>query len=140
MTRRPFSALRTLAVTVGLGVVALGPVVPHADAQSKLTPEQLARFKGADKNGDGTLDREEFYQLMVETFYFRDKGTKGHLLLEDLPGVTAERFKAADTNGDGKLSLPEFVNFRFRDFEAADTNGDGVLTIEEVEVYMSRSR
>lgn len=140
MMRRPFTAWLILTVTVAVGVVALGLVVPHADAQSKLTAEQLARFKGADKNGDGGLDREEFYQLMVETFYFRDKETKGHLLMADLPGVTAERFKAADTNGDGKLSLQEFINFRFRDFEAADTNGDGVLTLEEVEVYMARSR
>lgn len=137
---RLFPALLVLAVTVALGVIALGLVVPRADAQSKLTPEQLARFKGADKNGDGALDREEFYQLMVETFYFRDKGTKGHLLPEDLPGVTAERFKAADTNGNGRLSLREFVNFRFRDFEAADTDADGVLTIAEVEIYIARSR
>lgn len=135
MMRRSLAASLVLAVTVALGIVA-----PDALAQAKLTPEQLARFKAADKNGDGALDREEFHQLMVETFYFRDKGTKGYLAIQYLEGVTAERFKAADANGDGRLSLREFLNFRFRDFEAADTNSDGALTVEEVEAYMARVR
>jgi len=32
------------------------------------------RFVGAEKNRDGKIDREEFHQVGVETFHFRDKG------------------------------------------------------------------
>ncbi len=125
-----------LALALACGVVLLGG---PALAQTATPADLQARFKLVDKNGDGRIDREEFHQAVVETFYFLDKGRKGYLVLEDMPGLTVAVFRAADKNGDGKLSLQEFVNARFVDFQAADLDHDGTLTYAEIEAYARRA-
>jgi len=67
--------------------------------------------------------------------YFRDKGRKGYLLIEELKEASPEAFKAANRKGDGRLTLRENVNALFIDFDKADTDRDGTLTFEEIEVY-----
>ena len=111
-----------------------------ARAQLPSPQELRQQFQEADQNGDGKIDRDEFYRRSVDLFYFLDKNRKGYLVIIDIRGMSPEDFKAADRNGDGKLTLDEFENGRFRAFEAADTNGDGVLTFEEVEAYVNRQR
>jgi Ca2+-binding EF-hand superfamily protein len=106
-----------------------------APASAQTGPPLKERFVGADKNRDGKIDREEFHQAAVESFYFRDKGRKGYLLIEELKEASPEAFKAANRKGDGRLTLEEYVNALFIDFDKADTNKDGSLTFEEMEVY-----
>lgn len=108
-----------------------------ADAQAPAT-DPRERFRTADKNGDGKIDREEFHQRTIEVYYFLDVTRRGYLTIEQLQGVVIETFRVADRSGDGRISLEEFLAARHRDFDAADTNKDGVLTIEEVEVYSRR--
>lgn len=103
-------------------------------------PDLKARFQRIDKNGDGLIDREEYHQAAVDSFYFRDKGKKGYLTVEDLKEASPEAFKAANRKSDGRLSLQEYVNALFRDFDAADVDKDGTLTYQELETYVSRSR
>jgi len=113
------------------------PCLSHAPSQARRqrrpTPRQ--RFDAADKNHDGRLDREEFYQLAVESFYFRDKEKKGYLTVDQLSETSSEAFKAANRKHDGRLTLEEYVNALFVDFDRADSNKDGTLSFEEIEAY-----
>ena len=130
------AALAFTPLAAALTVLGAGA----ARAQLPSSQELRQQFQETDQNGDGKIDRDEFYRRSVDLFYFLDKNRKGYLVIIDIRGMSPEDFKAADRNGDGKLTLDEFENGRFRAFEAADTNGDGVLTFEEVEAYVNRQR
>jgi len=92
-----------------------------------------AAFAETDKNGDGQIDHEEFYERLVDVFFSADTNKDGFLSPEEYQRLPfSGAFKDADTNGDGRLSLPEFVRIRFRQFEAADSNHDGELSLDEV--------
>ena len=136
---------RTLAAAGALLVILLagGPARAQAPAPSSTAPSHQAIdewFQKKDKNKDGTIDREEFYQFAVESFYFRDKNKTGYVTLEQLQGASPEAVKAASRNGENRLTLDEYVNALFKDFAAADTNGDGKLTEEEIETYVRTNR
>lgn len=121
--------------------LAVGLLAGSAPAQTPApAPTHQERFRAADKNGDGKIDREEFHQRTIEIFYFLDIGRRGYLVREQVTQTTDERFKAADANGDGRITLEEFLRARHKDFEAADTNQDGVLTFEEIDVYTRSMR
>ena len=92
-------------------------------------------FQATDTNGDGRIDRAEFYARMMEVFFFLDQNKDGYLTASELSNVTVEAIRAADGDSDGKLSAIEYINQRFKEFAAADRNGDGVLTWTEVEAY-----
>jgi Ca2+-binding EF-hand superfamily protein len=124
----------TLAACLMLAILAPA-MLRVAPASAQTGPPLKERFAGADKNGDGKIDREEFHQAAVESFYFRDKGRKGYLLIEELKEASPEAFKAANRKNDGRLTLQEYVNALFIDFDKADTDKDGSLTFEEIEVY-----
>jgi Ca2+-binding EF-hand superfamily protein len=111
-----------------------------ATAQTQPAPDAKTWVKGYDKNGDGTLDREEFYQAAVESFYFRDRNKRGYLVIEELPEASREALKAMRLKADGRISLQEYVNALFKDFAAADTDQDGVLTVEEIDAYIKKDR
>ena len=64
-------------------------------------------FAASDRDGNGTLDSEEFRDRMVETFYLLDKNGDGHLTMDELPAASHQDFAAADKNGDGVLSRAE---------------------------------
>ncbi|HSB82279.1 MAG TPA: EF-hand domain-containing protein [Candidatus Methylomirabilis sp.] len=125
------------ALTVATAVVVFaGP----ADAQAPVRPDWKESFRMHDKNGDGRIDRAEFQNWMVDTFYFRDTNHKGYLVSSDLQGVRApELIKAMNRKSDGKLTLSEFLNALFQDFAAIDVNGNGSITIEEIEAYIQRN-
>ena len=129
--------MRTLAVTAISVLTVLGAA---AWAQTAPPADLKGRYQAMDKNGDGRVDREEFYRVVVESFYFRDKNRSGYLTLEELTEASPEAFKAANRKADGKLSLPEYVNALFRDFEAADLDKDGTLSFEEFEIYVKSAR
>lgn len=125
---------------ITLAAALLAATTGAARAQLPSPQELRQHFQETDQNGDGKVDRDEFYRRSVDLFYSLDKNRKGYLVIADFRGLPPEDFKAADRNGDGKLTLDEFLNARFRAFDLADTNGDGVLTLEEVEVYIKRQR
>ena len=127
----------TLAVCLALALIA-GSTWPSGTVSAQAPVPVRERFAKTDKNHDGKIDREEFHQAAVETFYFLDKGRKGYLLVEELREASPEAFKAANRKGDGRLTLAEYVNALFIDFDKADVTKDSSLTFEEIEVY-SRS-
>src|SRR5262245_47026733 len=125
----------SLATVALLGIAALG-----ASAQAPAPSELGQTLKNTDLNHDGRIDREEFYRVMVEAFFFRDRDKDGYLILSEVTELSAEAFRGADRNGDGRLSLDEYVNALFKDFDAADRDKDGVLTYEELEIYVRAAR
>ena len=129
--------LRHVTLASVLGLLLLDS---SAIAQTRPAPDAKAWVQRHDKNGDGRIDREEFYQAVVEAFFFRDKDKSGYLTIVELEGASPEAVKAASRNGEGRLTLQEFVNAVFKDFEAADTNHDGLLTVEEIEIYIRSAR
>ena len=125
----------------GLAVLALVVMAAlSASAQAPGSPALDQIFKGHDRNGDRTLDREEFHRLIVEAFFFRDGNKDGYLIITEVTELSVEGFRAADRNGDGRLSLHEYVNALFVDFDAADRDKDGVLAYEELEIYIRTTR
>lgn len=112
-------------------------VAPGA-GQALLAAGGQSGFAASDRDGNGTLDSEEFRDRMVETFYLMDKNGDGHLTMNELPAASRKDFAAADQNGDGRLVLKEFLVIHFFSFRAADTNGDGVLSPAEVSAAEAR--
>ncbi len=111
-----------------------------AFAQVPAKPDWKERFQAHDRNGDGKIDRAEFQQWMVDSFFQRDSNHKGYLVFDDVKDVMSqEKFKSYDKSGDGKLWLQEYLNAVFQDFERADANKDGMLTMEEIDNYVKRS-
>ena len=111
--------------------------VPGA-GRSLLAAGGQSDFAASDRDGNGSLDSEEFRDRMVETFYLLDKNGDGHLTTGELPAASRADFNAADRNGDGRLVLKEFLVVHFFSFRAADTNGDGVLSRAEVKAAEAR--
>lgn len=96
-------------------------------------------FAITDRNSDGFIDRGEFYERMVEQYFFADADRDGRLVPAELAGVPAEVFKGADRDGDGALSLPEFTEAREADFGKADANRDGLLSRAEAEAAAAKA-
>src|SRR5262245_55219825 len=112
--RSPATRVATALAALAVSAAALAPG-PPVGAQSPVVGDLTDRFRAADTNTDGNVDREEFHRRTVEVFYFLDKQRKGYLLISEIDNITPERFRAADANGDGRLSLEEFINARFKD-------------------------
>jgi len=111
-----------------------------AVAQVSPVPDAKTWVKQHDKNGDGKIDREEFYQAVVEAFYFRDKNKSGYLTIEELKEASPEALKAVKRKFIHRISLQEYLNALFKDFDAADTDKDGLLTVEEIDIYMRSAK
>lgn len=100
---------------------------------------EQAKFKAADKNGDGELDLEELPAL------FYPETHAGVLTL------TAEAtLKQKDSDGDGKLTMKEFwegdsidgedssmSDEEQEDFKKLDKNSDSFLDLEELKAWES---
>jgi Ca2+-binding EF-hand superfamily protein len=65
----------------------------------------VARFKSADLDGNGVIDRDELRQLLERVGDGEDEVSMHWLTDEDIAGVMAQY----DTNGDGVISFEEFV-------------------------------
>jgi len=135
--------------------------VEQAEYQRQHMAHETAKFKAADKNSDGFLDKDEFGAFefpeiddAVEDAYARsifeskDTDKDGSLTLEefyphDAEDMPHEDFKKLDKNGDSVISFQEFANglkgmgLNLTNQEEAslmkrfDHNGDGVISMEE---------
>ena len=124
--------MRRIAIACLFASLALG--VQAARADKAVNPDPRAAFAETDKNQDGVIDREEFYQRVVEIFFFGDHDKDGYLSPQELAATVEfpDDFKNADLDHDGRISLVEFMNVRFKTFDEVDTNHDGELSLDEV--------
>lgn len=129
---RPIPASRFLLLAAAL-------LLPGGAAVPARAAEPGEDFAITDRNSDGFIDRGEFYERMVEQFFFADANRDGRLVPAELPGVPPEVIKGADRDGDGALSLPEFTEAREADFERADANRDGPLSRGEAEAAAGKA-
>jgi Ca2+-binding EF-hand superfamily protein len=131
--------MRGWSMSVALACM-LGVLVPSGGALAQATapPDAKTWVQEHDKNGDGKLDRGEFHQAVIESFFFRDTNKVGYLTINELRVVAPEERKALPRNG--QLTLQEYLYALHRDFEAADTDKDGRLTVEEIEIYIRNAR
>lgn len=112
-------------------------------ATSAPTPEQ--RFKQADKDGSGSVSRDETTKLIIaDAFAMYDTNKDGQVTEAEFAasGGTAENFRKINTSGSGKISLveaqasPLVFNTFVVAFDEADTNKDGQVTLAEYQSYL----
>jgi len=133
-------------IRIGLGMLtaatALSLVLAPAlaTAQTITASDVRAWVNKYDRNGDGKLDRDEFYQAVVDAFFLRDKDKDGYLAISELTEASPEALRAVKHKDSARISLQEYINALFKDFDAADTDGDGLLTVEEIERYRQTVR
>lgn len=93
------------------------------EARFKRGPVDLERFsrldklKAADKDGDGTLSREEL---------------EAHALARIVERRANRMERRLDINGDGTVTIEEIEKHRARQFAALDRNEDGQLDRKEM--------
>lgn len=118
-----------------------------------------AAFKAADKDGDGTLDREEAKAMPRIAKHFdridadksgtvsldeigaaADKGRKMHDKMKEGHEKGKAHFTAADKDNDGSLDREEAKAMPHvaRHFDRIDTDKSGTVTAEELHAFMKQ--
>jgi hypothetical protein len=108
----------------GLLIITLLSIPVFSGAQSL--------FDQADRNGNGTIDYEEFREHMNDVFYHADDNRDGVLTGDELDIMNKARIPASDSNDDSELELREFLNSTGADFRSADRNHDNLLSEDEL--------
>lgn len=137
--------LRNLALASGLAAALAGGSLALAAERAPL-----------DANGDGAIDFAELQarrsDITAEQFSAMDKDGNGSLSREEMRTAgrermqarAEERFKALDTDGDGGLSREELAARREQAaeerFSRLDANGDGRLTQSEMQAARETMR
>jgi EF hand len=122
----------------------------HCKMHSKVTFEQ------ADKDKDGTLDREEAKVVCGEKFEVMDTDKDGTLTKEELNVCgrkknnahdklhekRSKEFAAADKDGDGTLTKSEAkkLNKVHKNFDVIDADKDGTVSRDEVHDFMHKTK
>ncbi len=121
-------------------MIQLSPILNAIDVNhdGRISPEELAaapaRLRALDKNGDGTLTRDE----AGVTFDGRGRGGpgRGGDDVAPIPGPTADDLLAMlltyDKNGDGQLDKSEVPERLQGMFDRGDTDRNGVLDAAEL--------
>lgn len=145
MRTQPLTLGLALALSLGLG---LGMQAARADEGpgSKLE----TRFKSADKDADGTLDKAEAAAMRHVERHFEalDTDKDGTVSLEELRAGMRTRgmhgrekaqaqFKSADKDGDGTLDKGEAAAMPgvAKRFEQIDADKDGTVSLEELHAF-----
>jgi len=107
-----------------------------------------AAFKAADKDNDGTLDKEEAKAMprVAKNFDAIDANHDGTVSMDEIKAFmkTAMRekgeaaFKKADKDNDGTLDKEEAKAMPrvAKNFDAIDTDHDGTVSMDEIHAFM----
>jgi len=120
---------------------AIAQDLPATRAQLDLAVGQY--FTGADRNGDGQLDRAETAAVLGVTratlarrdqmpFSFDTDADGRPRISVDQGGMLNMLYQQVDHNGDDRLSLAEARSAARERFNAADANRDGTLDKAEL--------
>ena len=112
-------------------------------------------FEDADKDKDGTLDREEAKAVCGEKFDVMDTdkdgtltkdevnvcGRKKHGEHDKLHEKRSKEFGAADKDADGTLTKDEAKALKkvYKNFDAIDADKDGTVSRDEVHNFMHKT-
>ena len=144
MKRLTGSVLAVLLMSAGVAYADHDGMGEHCKMHSKVSFEQ------ADKDKDGTLDREEAKLVCSHDFDKMDTDKDGTVSKEELNACGADHahdkvhaqrskeFSAADTDNDGTLTKDEAKKLKnvYKNFDAIDADKDGTVSREEVHQYM----
>jgi len=89
-------------------------------------PTPADKFKHADKNKDGVVDKKEMH---MEKQWEQKQHSKVNTWWE----------KRADTNGDGKVDSNELTAWKKLEKEQLDLNNDGIIDAKEKRLYWKNS-
>ncbi len=106
-------------------VVAVAVLASFSVALAKPTPQQ--KFRHADRNNDGTVDRTE--RTMERNWELNKRSN-----------VNTKWEEKADTDQDGKVSATEAETWKQEKQAATDLNGDGVIDSNEKLVSFKQAR
>jgi Ca2+-binding EF-hand superfamily protein len=136
-----------LSLTLGIGIAGTA----GADQASKLEE----RFKKADKDNDGTLDRNEAKAMKQVSRHFDeiDKDKDGTVSLDEVKAALEHAkkgmhekgeaaFQKADKDGDGTLDKQEAKAMPRveKNFDAIDADKDGTVSLDEIHTFMKSQR
>jgi len=148
--------LAILPILVAGTAYAADPVTaPPADGAAMHGGMHEQHWKAADKDGNGTLSREEAAASMphvAENFDKIDANKDGQVSEDEMrafhkaqgqhsPEQMQQRFKAADKNGDGAIDLAEAkagMPMLAEHFADVDTSKDGKVTPDEMKAHHQR--
>ncbi|HTO45583.1 MAG TPA: EF-hand domain-containing protein [Burkholderiales bacterium] len=130
--------------TLALVAVLASPSITLADNVGKLD----AAFKAADKDNDGTLDKQEAKALprVAKNFDAIDADKDGTVSMDEIKAFMkqakhegAAAFKKADADNDGTLDKEEAKAMPgvAKNFDAIDTDHDGTVSMDEIKAFMN---
>jgi Ca2+-binding EF-hand superfamily protein len=140
----------TIASIIAITSALAAPTFSYA-AQDKLE----AAFKKADKDNDGTLDKEEAKAMprVAKHFSKIDSDNDGTVSLDEIKASAKQggksmhdkgehAFKKADKDNDGTLDKEEAKGMPrvAKNFDAIDTDKDGTVSMEEIHTFMKAHR
>jgi Ca2+-binding EF-hand superfamily protein len=142
--------LKTILVTSAFALAAvLGlPGISLADDHNA---KLEAAFKAADKDNDGTLDKQEAKAMprVAKNFDAIDTDKDGTVSLDEIKAAMAQAkktmhdkgeaaFKKADADNDGTLDKQEAKAMPrvAKNFDAIDTDKDGTVSMDEIRAFM----
>ncbi len=150
-----FAAMLPVVAVAADGPAGKGEGPSAEQRQARMAQRQAERkahfeqrFKQADADGSGAIDRAEAEKALphlAQRFDRIDANKDGQLTAEELIAARkahsrhdmAQRFKQADSDGDGAVSRAEAekaLPHLAQRFDRVDANKDGRVTLEEVNV------
>lgn len=142
--------IAAMLTTAGTALADHDGMGEHCKMHTKVTFEQ------ADKDKDGTLDREEAKLVCGEKFDVMDTDKDGTLTKEELNFCgrkkhnehdklhekRSKEFAAADKDADGTLTKDEAKNLKkvIKNFDAIDADKDGTVSRDEVHDFMHKAK
>lgn len=127
-------------------ILPLFPLLFLASCATNSTSSPEQRFKQADKDGNGSVERVEVTKLIIaEAFEMYDSNSDGVVTEAEFvaAGGTAENFRKVNQSGSGKITLAEaqasplVFNTFVESFDEADANKDGKVTLAEYQSYLA---
>src|SRR5262245_57123581 len=132
MTRFLIFAACVLALLTSISVLAQDPQ-GQAGPRRRGGHNGEKRMKTMDVNNDGVISRDE-WKGRPEAFNRIDKNGDGSLTREEFGNAARRqggRLNQMDVNNDGKIFCDEWKGNPKR-FDRFDANGDGVISKEEI--------
>jgi Ca2+-binding EF-hand superfamily protein len=138
--------IKLILVASSLTLAAAVPAASFADQASRLE----SAFKKADKDNDGTLDKEEAKSLprIAKNFDVIDADKDGTVSLDEVKAAMEHRkgmhqkgkaaFEKADKDADGTLDKEEAKAMPHvaKNFDAIDADKDGTVSLDEIHTFM----